>query len=663
MDHPAVRSYLTSKRERRYKFPLQPEVVNDLSHLEGLGDHIDLGLYKAWGAALSRSDGIKEMDPESINFDYDFKLSPFDHQKIALAFARNLPAAALFMETGTGKTFVALSCSEMRIKKGVVNKVLAIAPKSILRGSWWEDCKKFTDLKSIVVHKDLSTFRWGCPMCDKSVLDLSDSHAKEHYKEFNALASLFGGEELTRKDTTSDRFSEFFPIPDEMDWNNYKTIDELLGSKYELYITTPEMVALNEDSFIRSGFDMVILDESTLIKNPTSNRTEAITRVGFRAKFRLILSGTPITNSLEDIWSQMYFLDQSLGSSFSEFKNKYFMRPSPHEYPMFWVPRKGADEAIVERIKDRSIRITKEECLDLPPRTVKMVDVEMSSASKKAYKTMTDHLYALIENTVTLNVRRRISDTDWLVSLPMGINRESAPSRGMVFDGDLQLGQAFFEGEVMSVNFTDDLPEAVELKQVEGEVTTSIKLSQFIKLQQITNGFILETSPEGKRITHILDEIPNKIKEVKSILSNLEPDRKVIIWAQYHADFAMLEKYLDSTVSLNGATPGSQIEERVNAFKGDTRIMIAHPASAQYGHTWNEANIVIYYSLSYSLLQYMQSRDRCYRIGQKNPVLEIILIGSPTDRLIYDSLMNNKGISEKITNNEQLRSVLAQIEI
>lgn len=729
--HPELRHYSTSSGETRYKLPLTPEVVGEIGHqLSGLQDHIDYDLYQHWYRALQTSDQIKQLEPDKISFGHEFDLPPFDHQKIALAFARHLPSPAIFMETGTGKTYVALLWSEMRLKKGVANKILVIAPKSILRESWWKDCKKFTNLDSIIVHNSLGRFWWDCPLCHKSCHSLSDSHAKEHYRQFNALADMFDTDEKYRKDTTAERFHEFLPIPKELEWNERKDISEMLEDGFDLYLATPDAVRIHEDYFLKAGFDTVIIDESTLIKNPSSLRTKSIHKLGHRAKFRMIMSGTPITNSLEDIWSQMYFLDQSLGPSIGEFRREYCFQPSPSKHPMWWKARKGAKQAVVDRISNRCIRITKEECLDLPPRTVRIRDVGMSGKSEKAYDTMMDDLYALIEQ----NVRFEVASLSPIVVNPsMGIDYdpETIPTQGWLHSGEERICRAKTHIDKSGrITLETEIPvslepgQRVELRKVEGEVTTTIKLAQLGKLQQITNGFVLEnrmvpsnrvkyrhmfpTQPgpvqlnilsgigydkgvftgrlrSGQeikskilvrkgtyhyvkslakkiRITHEIDKKPPKIREIKHLLDEFEPDRKVIIWAQYRHDFKMLEEHLESTVTLNGSTPDSQIEKRVEAFRNDTRIMLAHPASAQYGHTWNEANVVIYYTLSYSLLEYLQSRDRCYRIGQENPVTEFILMGSPTDREIYDSLIENRDFAEDITNSDQMRSLLSKLE-
>lgn len=668
--HPDVRHYAytnphTQVTETRYKFHLQPEVVADLADLPGLDEHLNTGLYKAWDQALQTSNQIKQLEPDQIEFGHDFELPPFPHQKVALAFARHLPSAALFMETGTGKTYVALLCAATRLLKGLVSKVLVIAPRSILRTSWWADCKQFTNLDAIVVHNGMGTYRWPCPMCDKEVLSLSDSHAKEHWRVFNFLADCFGDEQLMRKETTAARFHEFLDIPTKtFEWNERKDIEAMVADGFDMYFSSPDTIRIYEDEFLEAGFDMVILDESTMIKNPSSKRTKIIHKLGHQTPFKIILSGTPITNSLEDIWSQMYFLDQSLGPHVGEFYKEYFHQPNAMKYPDFRIPLKGSKDAIVERIANRSLRITKAEALDLPPQTTKLREVGMSRASEKAYRTMLDEFYALVENEVNLEVldQRR-------VRLPTGIDfkEKSVPKWGDVFDGDERLGRGTLEADGSGLVLDTDAPlepgKTLRLRRIEGEVTATIQLAQLIKLQQITNGFVIENLPDESRITHQIDKIPPKIREVKHLVDQYEPGRKMIIWAQYKEDFRQLEDHLDNTVTLNGSTPSNKIESITREFcEGDAQFMLAHPASAQYGHTWVEANITIFYTLSYSLLQYMQARDRCYRIGQVNPVTEYILIGSPTDQKIWDSLMENKQFADKITNHSQMRSLLRELE-
>ena len=297
--------------------------------------------------------------------DYKFKLEPYEHQKRALNFLRHLPAAALFAETGTGKTFVALTLAEMRKRQGISNKTLIIAPKSVLINGWYEDCKKFTDLSSIVCHHQKNIPRY-CPECGlrSTKRKYAERHVEEHPGE----------------------------IDPSIDWYDYKTTKERIYAEgYDLYMINPESALIYKDDLINAKFDMVILDESTVIKNGSSSTRKAIHEIGWSSPFRVAMTGTPITNSLEDIYGQMQFVDMSFEPTLGEFRSKYFYQHPKQKFLFF--PYNWSGQAIVDRINNSCLRIKKKDCLDLPDRVCLTREVEPSKDVEKAYKKFHKDLY------------------------------------------------------------------------------------------------------------------------------------------------------------------------------------------------------------------------------------------------------------------------------
>lgn len=599
IDHPAVKPYTVTfgdnRKETRYKAPLRPETICSLMDQEpALEEELDAGYWRSWCQMLERTHTLKNTDIDNISINHDFRYAPYDHQRRALYFSLMLPASALFMETGTGKTFVALHNAEIRLARGTVDKILVVAPSSILRAAWLEDCRKFTDLRPIIVHTTKGSYRWRCPWCDKRVHHISDSHAAEHYKELNGLALMGGEEQAYRKDTDAARFmrlaKDVAQVPHEIKWNEYKTIPEkLAANEFDLYITSPGMLKRNLDAFLGAGFDQVILDESTLIKNPSSKRSKAIHKVGYKARFRLALSGTPITNSVEDIWSQMHFVDQSLGDTVGPFYDKYFFYPNKGQYPDWRKPYEFTFREVPDLISQRVFRARKADCLDLPPRTVLHEELELKGELLSHYQTMYEHMYVWAEDQ----------------------------------------------------NF---------------EVTAKMVLDQTLKLLMISNGFIHREDPDDptKTTPETLAKRPPKLRRLKQLADGLYNDVKFIVWTNFRHDTTMLCEALDdyNPVVLTGKTPSAQMEPRVSRFRDDPscRCAIAHPESVQYGHTWNWATYSFFYSYSYSVLAYMQARDRNYRIGQDSPVTEIFLTSSAADETVREAIMENKKIGEKMVN-------------
>jgi hypothetical protein len=238
VDHPDVGSYTytnpkTKKKSTFYRFPMRPEVVADMFELiPELGRYLSHAFYDYWIKALGRSQVIKEAPLDRLKIDTSMlKYQPFDHQYRAIAFSLNLPSCGLFMEIGTGKTFVALANMAIRLSKGRVKKPLVIAPLSILRTGWHADATKFTDLKPMIVHKQAGRYRYPCPICGKAVSKMTDAHAKSHHRELQLWADLFGLERSARLvETKAVTVTEMFGEPEEVRWNAFKELSEKIGA-------------------------------------------------------------------------------------------------------------------------------------------------------------------------------------------------------------------------------------------------------------------------------------------------------------------------------------------------------------------------------------------------------------------------------------------------
>lgn len=132
-------------------------------------------------------------------------------------------------------------------------------------------------------------------------------------------------------------------------------------------------------------FDMVVVDESSSFKNPSSMRFKALKRVLSRVRRMVILTGTPAPNGVEDLWAQIYLLDRGerLGEYITHYRARYFdYNPWRHEYK----PKPGAFEAVKEKISDICVSMTAADYLTLPELVVDDVPVALGPAARKAYR-------------------------------------------------------------------------------------------------------------------------------------------------------------------------------------------------------------------------------------------------------------------------------------
>ena len=194
--------------------------------------------------------------------DYKFKTKPYRHQLTALEKSWNRETFAYFMEMGTGKTKVLIDNLAMLYDKGKIDGALIIAPKGVI-GTWYS--------QEIPTH---------LPGHIEKVAVLWQANINQKQKD---------------------------------------KLDRLFESKEDLHILIMNVEALSTDKgkifaakFLRSHRPMMVIDESTTIKNPKAKRTRNIIELSKLSTYRRILTGSPVTKNPLDLYSQCEFLDPYL---------------------------------------------------------------------------------------------------------------------------------------------------------------------------------------------------------------------------------------------------------------------------------------------------------------------------------------------------------------
>lgn len=260
------------------------------------------------------------------------KVIPYEHQKKAFAIATTLDACALFMEMGCGKTLVGVAVAGYRYKKGEVKKVLIICPKSVIP-VWRNEFEKYADF----------------PV---------------------SIFSLNGQKET------------FTP-----------TVDK---DKLTVYIINYESTWRREIIIGEFNPDMVILDESQHIKSHISKQSKFCHKLGDRVKYKLILSGTPISQSLIDGFSQFKFLNKNIfGSSITKFRDKYCIMGGYKNHQI--VGYKNQEE-FAKKLHSISYRVTLNECTDMPD-TVDKIEYCYLNESRKIYDELAREMVTMVQGT------------------------------------------------------------------------------------------------------------------------------------------------------------------------------------------------------------------------------------------------------------------------
>ena len=470
---------------------------------------------------------------------YKFKTKPYDHQLKALDKSWDKKQYGYFMEMGTGKSKVLVDNMAMLYDKGKINGALIIAPKGVYN-NW------FT--QEIPIHLS--------------------SHIKPKMVLWTASTSK-------AKD---------------------KEYQSLFETGYDLHILIMNVEALSTDKgrlfagkFLRAHRALMAIDESTTIKTPTAKRTKAIVALGKEAYYKRILTGSPVTKSPLDLFSQCNFLHEDLlecGSYYS-FKNRYAVMKTHnfggrrvqlvHSYQRL--------DELADILKGFSYRVLKEDCLDLPDKVYIKREVELSKEQKDAYSTMKSAALALLKGKVA-----------------------TAPH---VLTQMMRLHQI----------------TCGHLKNDDG-TTTDLK-----------NGRIDE-------LIDLLDEVEGKVIIWANYVHDIEGLVKAI--SKEYGDETVVQ-YYGATSSDDRAKAIKSFQDP----KSKVKYFIGNPQTAGYGITLTEAGTVVYFSNGYDLEKRLQSEDRAHRIGQKKSVTYVDFIAPKTvDEKIVKALRNKIDIASQVMGEE-----------
>lgn len=234
------------------------------------------------------------------------------YQVEAVAKIERTPFCGAFLECGLGKSIIGLTTAKHLIDKGIIKKVLVVAPLSVAQNVWE-----------------------------------NEKNSWEHTKDLR-MSVIVGNKEQRKKAMQVDA---------------------------DIYVINRDVLAKEADNL--PWCDMLILDESTSFKNPSSQRWKALARKNGK-KYRLIdifkrvllLTGTPVSENLSGIWAQIWLLDRGkrLFPTISQFRTTWMIPDMFNGYPVWNRFRDGAEAEIRERIKDICFSMRRQDCIELPER-------------------------------------------------------------------------------------------------------------------------------------------------------------------------------------------------------------------------------------------------------------------------------------------------------
>ena len=334
--------------------------------------------------------------------------------------------------------------------------------------------------------------------------------------------------------------------------------------------------------------DLIICDESQRIKTHNSKQSQAMHELGDRARYKMILSGTPVQNNVTDIWSQYRFLDRSVfGDMYYAFQNHFCVMHSVFKSK---VMRTINEDELVTKEHSIAFRVTKEEALDLPEQTFETRYIEMTPKERKTYDALKRESVADIEGGGT------ITATTVLTKL---LRIQQFTGGFLVKDGA-------------------EAPEQVSTAKIEA-------------LKDIIEDYVMDG---GKKLVVFARFIPEVNAIIQMAEKTLPKDQKVV----------------SIQGSVRKEERGNIIEQFQK--NPDTVLIVGQIDTLGVGVTLTAADTCVYYSKTYNYATYEQSLSRIHRIGQRNCCTYIDLVcADSVDEKITTALRKKEDLATKIVDN------------
>lgn len=322
----------------------------------------------------------------------------------------------------------------------------------------------------------------------------------------------------------------------------------------------PKIFLLNYDSIksalpFSKSFDFVAFDESNFIKNPRALRTKNAAKLSKNISHRAVISGYPVTENLQDIYSQIFMLDfgESLGKTLWEFNRKYF-----HQWRFGWLPNKDAKEKISDSIRHFAISKKLNDCIELPERIVKNLSADANEEQLRMFNQIQED-YRLTKNTTDITMQYALQTLSKLHQICSGFfYRSSGVTKILSKDKN------------KSKNFD------VEIFQ----------------------------TPKDTLLLEVL---------------KLISPCSCILWCEFNYEILKLKLSLKankySVIAITSSDKNDAIKEKIKKFRSTKSILIANPKFMGFGETFTEAKYMINYSHGWSYGKRANAEARIYRKG------------------------------------------------
>jgi SNF2 family DNA or RNA helicase len=446
---------------------------------------------------------------------------PHNYQLEAVSFLLTNPKSALFLDPGLGKTSTSL-CTIKIIGGGV----LVVVPKRPMYLTWpkeIENWRNFTKLSYCILHGKGKVDLWGKK---KDIYLINPEGLKWLFKEL--LIGLKAGK--------------------------------------------------------KCPFSALWIDESTKFKNHKAQRFEYLAQMLPLFTRRHIMSGTPASKGLQDLWAQFFLLDEgeALGNNFYKFRAKYFHSPDWNEYQ--YILNDGAEEEIKKRVAPVTLEMSAEDYLDMPQILYNQIYIDLPEKARKQYSQMEREFFIQIDDQ-EITAKAAVSAASKCHQIANGRIYEATPDR---------------------------------LNDVEAR--------RWIRSRKA----LLVHREKQQAIADLVEELAGK---------------PLLVAYYYQHDLEGLRETFGADLPHIGRGVSDADAAKIEAAwnRGEIQVLALHPDTGAHGLNLQKcANDICFYSLSYSTENYLQFVRRIYRQGVSGQVRIHHLIAKNTiDEAIFSRLGDN----------------------
>lgn len=480
---------------------------------------------------------------------YKFKTEPRQYQLKALNYSWMKEVFAYYMDMGTGKTKTAIDLYSAYYINGSVDRLL-VTTKFSTRMNW---------VREFQIH---------CPI-DYEVMILDTTKPKQ-FDEYNTT-------------------------------NN---------GKFKILVVGTESLAAGSASLYAEKFVSVsvrcgmIIDEAHMIKTHNAVRSKNAVKIGKQAKYKLIMTGTPVANAPMDLFMQFEFLDTHIigTGDFYSFRNRYAVMGGFENKQIIGYQNM---EELIEIVSPYVYQVRKSEVLtELPPKVYEIREVQFNEEQRSLYR----------------DIAKK--------------NRAVLGDRGLTVNTVLE--------------------RMLRLQEICGGIITFERNPDLFNASKWEHSRISGKNPKIEELLSITEEY-----QVSTIIWC-----RFIEEIQMVTE-ALAEKYgADQIVQIYGKISEEDRDNNVqNKFQQKkARFLVGNASTGGTGLNMTAAELVVYYSNSFNYVERDQSEDRAHRIGQTKSVTYIDLVMEKSvDGMILDALKNKKNVSEFVResiNTKNLESLL-----